>query len=127
MTDRRRSSRSIIVVEDDEDSLTGWLEVLWNAGYSAVGAASFQEGRRLLDMHRPNLLITDVRLGAFNGLQLAIRARYGVGPLPTIVVTGYSDELIKLEAERLHAIYMEKPLLPDDLLAAVRDALENSS
>jgi DNA-binding NtrC family response regulator len=120
-------SSSILVVEDDEDALTSWLAVLGSAGYSAVGASSFEEGRRLLEVYRPNLLITDVRLGAFNGLHLAIRAQREVERLPTIVVTGFADELIRSEAERLHAIYMEKPVTPDALLAAVKNALTTSS
>ena len=113
----------ILVVDDDENALMVWVEVLASAGYSVAAAGSFEDGRLLLDIHRPNLLITDVRLGEFNGLQLAFRARSAARPLPTIVITGFADPVIKSEVERLEAIYMEKPVDPDDLLAAVDSAL----
>jgi DNA-binding response OmpR family regulator len=123
MMDHTLRCGHILVVDDDENVRMGWVEVLATAGYSVAAAGSFEHGRLLLDVHRPNLLITDVRLGDFNGLQLALRARSAAQPLPTIVITGFADPVIKSEVQRLEAIYLEKPVRPDQLLAAVSGAL----
>ena len=52
---------------------------------------------------RPDLLITELKLGAYNGLHLAIRA--SVQGTPAIVV-GEPDPVLEAEAERQHATYL---------------------
>jgi DNA-binding response OmpR family regulator len=39
----------------------------------------------MLQAHTPDLLITDVRLGAHNGLELVLRARGGAADMPAII------------------------------------------
>jgi DNA-binding NtrC family response regulator len=110
---------SILIVEDDR-AVLGWLEeLLGGAGYHVTGATSFEEGRRALTVDAPDLLITDVRLGAYNGLQLIFRARALNPQLPVIVMTGYSDAAIRAEAQRLQAEHLEKPIDSTALLSLV--------
>lgn len=116
----------IVVVEDDPATLAGWIELLGAAGYAVTGATTFEAGRNALRT-APNLVIADVRLGAYNGLQLLMRARAWSADMPVIVVTGYPDDVIKRDAERLGAIYLEKPVHPYDLLAAVTASFERSA
>jgi hypothetical protein len=59
---------------------------------------------------RPRLLIAELKLGEYNGLHLALRAR--VDGIPAIVI-GASDSVWQAEAERLGACY-----LPLDCLGA---------
>lgn len=75
---------------------------------------------RLLAEHRPDLLMTDVRLGAYNGLQLIAMAPRAI---PAIVVTGFSDPVIEADAARLGAEYRVKPVDP----AALRRWLQPCS
>ena len=72
----------ILVVEDDTASRTGLVKILQNAGHEAFGAATFDEGRRLLTETHFDLLIVDLRLGGFNGLQLIVTR-----PMPAIVMS----------------------------------------
>ena len=71
-----RAGRNILIVEDDENTLAGWVELLRAAGYLVTGVSSYEEGRQELAT-MPDLLITDVRLGVYNGLQLLIARRLG--------------------------------------------------
>ena len=64
------------------------------------------EGRRVLEQERPDLLIVDLRLQGFNGLQLL---HVNPRPIPTIVVTGFPDDVLQADARRLGAEYMVKP------------------
>jgi DNA-binding response OmpR family regulator len=106
----------VLIVEDDRGSRTGLVQLLERAGYEVISGATFEEGRRLLATENPDLLITDVRLEEFNGLQLIITRR---PPVPAIVVTGYADPVLEQEAKRLGADYLIKPFLPSALLRLV--------
>ena len=114
-------SKTILIVEDDPDTLDSWVELLQHAGYRVAAAASFEEGRRALESS-PDMLITDIRLGAFNGLQLVVRARLANPSLPVLVVTAFYDPVLQEETERLNAIYLRKPIEPAQVLAAIAEA-----
>ena len=114
---------SILVVEDDRPLLTAISEWLTSAGFDVRAASSFEAARAALDAGIPDLLLADIRLGAFNGLQLIIRAQ-AIGPrLRAIVMTGYPDPVILREAERLHVRHLEKPFTCDSLVHAIRASL----
>jgi DNA-binding NtrC family response regulator len=115
----------ILIVEDDLDSLDSWMTLMAAAGYRVTGANSFEQGRHALRL-APDVLVTDVRLGAYNGLQLIIRGRAVNPRLRAIVVTGYPDTVVKREAEALDAVHLAKPVDPERLLDEVAHALEEA-
>jgi DNA-binding NtrC family response regulator len=122
----RGTGQNILIVEDDESTLSGWVELLRAAGYMVRGVSSYEEGRQELAM-MPDLLITDVRLGVYNGLQLLMRGRMVNPRLQAIVITGYADQIVRREAVYLHAEHLEKPVDADRLLQVVSNALGSSS
>ena len=111
----------ILVVEDDPDTLDFWVELLQRAGYGVTAAPSFEEARRALES-LPDMLITDIRLGAYNGLQLVVRARLANPCLPVLVMTAFDDPVLQEETHRLDAIYMRKPVDAPMVLAAIAQA-----
>jgi DNA-binding response OmpR family regulator len=82
----------ILVVDDNDDYLAGIKELLEGAGYETFVADSFEEGKRQLRNCVPDLLILDVRLGAFNGLQLISMGQVWI---PAIVVTGFDGYCVR--------------------------------
>ena len=118
--------RNILIVEDDQSTLIGWVELLRGAGYCVRGVSSYEEGRQELAM-MPDLLITDVRLGVYNGLQLLMRGRMVNPRLQAIVITGYADQIVRREAVYLHAEHLEKPVDADRLLQVVGNALRSTT
>jgi CheY-like chemotaxis protein len=114
-------SPKVLIVEDDFAQRVGLQELIAAAGYTAIVAADFREGRRVLEQESPDLLIVDLRLQGFNGLQLLhINPR----PIPTIVVTGFPDDVLQADARRLGAEYLVKPYDPTRLLALVGRLLD---
>ena len=110
----------VLVVEDDVATRNGLETLLQRAGYEVLATDSVPEGRRALEEGAPDLLITDVRLGEFNGLQLiAMSPR----PIPAIVVTAFVDPALELDARRLGAHYLVKPIVTATLLALVDEQL----
>jgi DNA-binding response OmpR family regulator len=106
----------ILIVDDDQVYLAGMKELLEDAGYEVFLAGSFEEGKDVLRDRRPDLLIVDVRLGAFNGLQLLST---GQVQIPAIVVTGFDDTVLRADANIFGASYLVKPISPADLIALI--------
>jgi DNA-binding NtrC family response regulator len=119
MTELKR----IIVVDDDRQVLRYLTELLQEAGYDTVSCERFRDAKGLLATSRPDLLLTDLRLGAYNGLQLAIFARERHPGLPVIVLTGYEDPTLRDEAIRAGASFLVKPVPRAILIEAIQKAL----
>lgn len=114
-----RTPRVVLVVEDDITALYGILELLRDAGYECTGAASYDAARQLLTLRPYDLLITDVRLGSFNGLHL-IRQCHGDYPgMAFIVLTAAPDSMTEIEARRYGALCVTKPIHRARLLEVV--------
>jgi DNA-binding response OmpR family regulator len=110
----------VLIVDDDDATRVGLKQILANAGYTPVTADSFPEGLRALEAEHPDLLIVDVRLGEYNGLQLVIAAE---GRIPVIVLTGYADSVLEDDARHEGAEYLVKPVEPRVLLARMTEML----
>lgn len=110
----------VLIVDDDEPARSGLQELLEGSGYETLVAGTFQEGRRALDNGAPDILIADVRLGAFNGLQLVAAAPRRI---PTIVVTGFADPVLEAEARSFGADFLVKPVSPGALLGLIAQKL----
>ena len=116
----KRMPYRILIVEDHEPTRQGLHALLTNAGYDVVSASTFAEGRRSLTEQTPDLLIADLRLGEYNGLQLIAAAPLGV---PSIIVTGFPDLVLEAEALKLGAHYVTKPIVADALLRLIEEKI----
>jgi DNA-binding response OmpR family regulator len=110
----------ILIVEDDVATRVGLQELLRHAGYDAIAAGTFRDGRRALEEETPDLLIADLRLDGFNGLQLVL---LNPRPIPAIIVTGFPDEVLQADARRLGAEYLVKPFSSSALLDMIKRLL----
>lgn len=117
-------AKTVLIVEDDAAALSGLKKMIESRGYEVFAAATFEDGKRLLKSRHPDVLITDVRLGAFNGLQFLL----GV-PEQThaIVLTGFPDHVLEAEANKLGAYFILKPIVPERLLELVDTLIDSNS
>jgi DNA-binding response OmpR family regulator len=106
----------ILIVDDDEAYLAGLKELLEMHGYEPLLAVTFEEGQRALREDAPALLLADVRLGPFNGLQLLASSPVRI---PAIVVSGFDDPVLQAEARAQGADYLVKPIETGALLALI--------
>ena len=114
----------VLVVDDDEVYLAGMKELLEDAGHEVFLASTFEFGKQQLRDHTPDLLIVDVRLGAFNGLQLISTGQLRI---PAIVVTGFDDTVLRADASVFGASYIVKPISPTALMALIDQKLSVAS
>lgn len=113
----------VLVLEDDEHALSGIVELIREAGHQVTGAATYHAAKQLLAESPFDLLVSDVRLRSFNGLHLVMQTRVDHPDTAVIIITGYDDPLIDLEAHRYHAELVRKPIKPVEFLALVNDML----
>jgi DNA-binding response OmpR family regulator len=116
----RDSAKSVLIVDDDEAMvrlITTWVV---RAGHKAVSFGQFADAKSYLATAKPDAIIADVRLGAFNGLQLVIQARAENPEITAIVLTGFYDPVLSGEVSKLGASYLVKPITPDQLLEKLR-------
>jgi FixJ family two-component response regulator len=118
----------IYIVEDDASTRASLHRLLWAAGYEARAYGS--TGEFLLDSlpDRSGCLLLDVRLPGPSGLELqAALQRQGVA-LPVIFLTGHADIASCVQAMKAGAVdFLEKPIEPEALLAAILSALASRS
>ena len=110
----------VLIVDDDKTTREGLAELLEESGYQAMAVGTFEEATRALRSSPPDLLIADVRLGPFNGLQLVISSPR---PIPAIIITGFADPVLESDAKRRGADYVLKPVSPARLLDLVAQKL----
>jgi CheY-like chemotaxis protein len=113
----------ILVLDDDEPALDGIVEMLRDASYLVTGAMTYDAAKRLLALGSYDLLITDVRLRGFNGLNLVRHSRQDYPEMGVIIISGYEEQLMEVEAARYGATFLRKPLRPALFLEAVAAAL----
>ena len=107
---------TILLVEDDSPTRAGLASLLSEVGYQVHAVATLPEGLKALADEDPDLVLADIRLEGYNGLQLVAA---GAKQVPTIVMTGFRDAALESEARRLGAEYLPKPIVPAVLLDAV--------
>lgn len=114
-------------MEPNEPDMVFIRGALASAGFIVRAADNFREAKSLLITHPPLVLVTEIRLGAFNGLQLALRAGSTTPRIPVVVTSRFHDPVLQRDAESTGATFALKPLTRDELLAVVyRTALRRS-
>ena len=115
-----------VAIVDDDPGVRDSLTVLLNAsGYQTREFASAEAFLREPLEGNPACVIVDLRLPGIDGLTLqAEMGRRGL-VLPVIVVTAHGDVASARQALRNGAVdFLEKPIDNDELLTAVRNAIE---
>ena len=110
----------VLVVEDEPALLDGMTAALELGGRQVVGCRTFEDARHRLLTEDFDILVTDVRLGAYNGIQLAVIARNKNADIGIIVFSGFDDPVLRGEAARVGAHYLVKPVSAEQLLELMR-------
>ena len=119
--------KKMLIIEDEEDlrfTLARAISML--PGTMVLEAPDLRTARRAISLHKDLCLgITDVRLPDGNGLDLIRELRQANNLLPFVVMTGYHNADVVLDAYRLGALrYLAKPFELDGFLTAINETLE---
>lgn len=121
-------TESILVVED-EVRIARLLQIeLECEGYRVSIAGSGHQGLELYQEQQPDLLLLDVMLPGFSGIELLRRIRANDADTPVLLLTAKSSVEDKVSGLDLGANdYITKPFQIEELLARVRAALRLAS
>jgi CheY-like chemotaxis protein len=121
----RFMSYRVLVVDQNLTAATVAKQILVGTGYQVAVVSTFQDATRQLALNCPDLLITAVRLQAFNGLHLLLRWRADHPNLPAIVVGSLDD--FTSDIGRYGARFVATPIDRSSLLTLVSDLLAGST
>lgn len=119
-------SKSILIVDDNEDNRQILIDLLSAAGYRIVEATNGLDAVALAASEHPDLVLMDIQLPGIDGHEATrrIKADPALASTPVIAVTSYAlagDDVKAAEAGCDD--YVTKPFSPRALLAKVRERL----
>src|SRR5215467_2089167 len=119
--------KKILVVDDEAQITRVLLRGLESAGYQVRIAADGRAGLETFRSWLPDLVITDLSMPGYTGLELCERIRQ-LSEVPVLVLSVKEDEPIKVKAFDLGADdYVSKPFGMAELTARVRALLRRSA
>ncbi len=131
--DRRPSPRgaeTVLVVEDEESVRRLLSQVLRMRGYEVLEAADGEEALALFGEGGAGiqLVLTDVIMPKMGGSELAARLVELRPDLPLVFMSGYPDaQFSGIDPRSAGRRFLRKPLMPDALATAIREALDSPS
>ena len=114
---------TVLVIDDNEDTLNLTLALLTSHGYQAVGANSGMTALALLrDGIHPRLVLLDLNMPGMDGFQF--RTEHLCDPdlarIPVVVLSAAGALVVKAAAETMRAAgALMKPVDTDELLRVV--------
>ena len=115
----------IAVVDDDEPVREALSSLIRSLGHSVVVFASAADILRYRDRGRVACLISDFQMPGMNGLELYDELKRLGESIPTILITAYPSGSGRQRALESGVLcYLTKPFLEEDLLACLRQALQ---
>jgi FixJ family two-component response regulator len=117
---------TVFIIDDDAGVRLAIQGLLKSIGLSSVSFASPEEFLRRPRGDGPSCLVLDVRLPGVSGLEVQQDLAAAGAQLPIIFITGHGDIPMSVKAMKSGAVeFLVKPFRDEDLLDAVRQALEN--
>jgi pilus assembly protein CpaE len=122
-------TQTILVVDDDLDTLTLIGLTLQRRGFAVRKAQSGPEALELLHADLPDLMILDVMMPHMDGYEVCrtVKGDPRTAHLPVVMLTAKAQTASQLEGFRAGAVdYITKPVHPQDLVARIAAVLERA-
>jgi chemosensory pili system protein ChpA (sensor histidine kinase/response regulator) len=120
-----RRSR-VLVVDDSMSVRRAVATLLEDSGYDVTMARDGLEAIKLMEVARPDVLLTDLEMPNMNGLELSqhVRSRTELAALPVIMITSRSMDKHRRQAMTAGvSVYLTKPYTDHELLQHVANAV----
>ena len=116
----------IVIVEDNPLTVRSLVETIdWQALECEIVATAFdgESGRKLILEHKPDILLTDIRMPQSNGLGMLEAVREHVPECKAIIITGYEEfEYVKKAIKLSVFDYLLKPIDNEEVVRSVARA-----
>ena len=121
------STPTILVVDDEPNSLFAICQLLTEEGYRVIPAENGKKALRTLETDPVNIILTDEKMPDLSGMELLSEVKKVDPHIPVILITAYGSVSMAVEALKEGAFYFfEKPILNklESLLTIIRQALK---
>jgi DNA-binding NtrC family response regulator len=116
---------TLVVVDDDQDTLHILGQALKAAGYHTLLAQNAKEALGHIHGNDVHLVLTDLVMPGMDGVQLTREIKRDYADTVVILITAYASIETAVQAMRAGAFdYITKPVIPEELLLKVGKALE---
>ncbi len=117
-------SGTICIVDDEPSILNTLSSILEDEGYQVTIAKTGGEALKVIPMDPPDVVILDIWMPEFDGLEVLKRVREQFPNMPVIMMSGHGSVETAVKATKLGAYdYLEKPLDLEKVTILVRNAL----
>jgi len=119
--------KRILIVEDNEDNMYLIGFIVRKNGHEVIEARSGQEGVDMALKEKPDMILMDIQLPDFDGLETTRRIRNsGAVDVPIIALTSYAMAGDKQRAIKAGCNgYIEKPINPDTIMGEIEKFFNN--
>ena len=120
-------NKTILIVEDDENTSSLIALYLEREGFSPVTADDGEMALALAGKHKPDLVILDLMIPKLDGWEVCRRLRR-TSEVPVIMLTARGEEIDRVAGLTLGADdYVVKPFSPRELVARVKAVLRRTA
>lgn len=110
----------ILLVDDEPELLESLCNFLEGLPYITRTAGSGPEALKIIEKHKIDILITDVRMPGMSGLELIDAAKKIQDSIQPVIITGHGDYELAIEALRRGTIsYIRKPIDLEELRVTI--------
>src|ERR1700731_2795008 len=116
-------TKTILIVDDDQELSDGLRAVLERQGHRVIQARDGQQGKQMVYQHHPDLVILDMMMPRMGGYPVLEHFRGKADAPPIIMITANEGSRHKAYAEYLGVVdYIRKPFAMERLFEAVNKA-----
>src|SRR5437870_12800924 len=117
--------RTVVLIVDDDAGVREALHLLLDEEYAVMDAAHGRSALNIVRAERVDLVLLDILMPEVDGLEILQELKALEPDLPVIMMTAVKTVRTTVAAMKLGASdYVTKPFQEDELLAAIRQALE---
>jgi DNA-binding response OmpR family regulator len=121
-------TKTILVVDDDQELSDGLRAILEKNGYRVIQARDGQQGKHMVYQHHPDLVILDMMMPRMGGYPVLEHFRGKTDAPPIIMITANEGSRHKAYAEYLGVVdYIRKPFAMERLLESVTRGLQQAA
>ncbi|MGB5821759.1 MAG: sigma-54 dependent transcriptional regulator [Saonia sp.] len=118
----------ILIIEDDAAFCQMLQKFLTKQGYEVQTSFTASDAKTKIEEHTFDLVLTDLRLPNYDGIQLLSDIKESNSKMPVIVMTGYAEVGTAVTAMKRGAYdYISKPFTPEEIVMVIGNALKTKT
>jgi len=116
---------TLLVIDDDEAIAHNLKKVLKKEGYKVFTAHSGEEGLKIIEKNKIDVVITDINMKGMDGIEVLRMAKAYYSDIEVIMVSGMKEADLSIQALRNGAIdYITKPVNLDEMFISIEKAIK---